>query len=32
VECWSEDGVKIGEGIHERAVIDISRFAARAQS
>jgi predicted thioesterase len=28
VECTSEDGVKIGEGIHERAVIDISRFAA----
>ncbi len=27
VECTSEDGVKIGEGIHERAVIDISRFA-----
>ncbi len=28
VECTSEDGVKIGEGIHERAVIDISRFAS----
>ena len=27
VECTSEDGVKIGAGIHERAVIDISRFA-----
>jgi predicted thioesterase len=27
VECTNEDGVKIGEGIHERAVIDISRFA-----
>jgi predicted thioesterase len=27
VEVWNEDGVKIGEGIHERAVIDISRFA-----
>jgi len=27
VECWNEDGVKIGEGLHERAVIDISRFA-----
>ena len=26
VECTNEDGVKIGEGIHERAVIDISRF------
>jgi predicted thioesterase len=30
VECWSEDGVKIGEGIHERAVIEIARFAAQA--
>ena len=28
VECWDEDGTKIGDGIHERAVIDISRFAA----
>lgn len=28
IECWNEDGVKIGDGIHERAVIDISRFAA----
>ena len=28
VECSNEDGVKIGEGIHERAVIDIARFAA----
>jgi fluoroacetyl-CoA thioesterase len=27
VEVWNEDGVKIGEGIHERALIDISRFA-----
>ena len=27
VEVWNEDGVKIGEGIHERAVIDIARFA-----
>ena len=27
VECWNEDGVKIGDGIHERAVIEISRFA-----
>jgi fluoroacetyl-CoA thioesterase len=27
VECWNEGGVKIGEGIHERAVIDIARFA-----
>ena len=29
VECWNEDGVKIGEGLHERAVIDIARFAGR---
>ena len=29
VECTNEDGVKIGEGIHERAVIDIARFAGR---
>ena len=27
VECTSEGGVKIGAGTHERAVIDISRFA-----
>ena len=27
VECWNEDGVKIGEGLHERALIDINRFA-----
>jgi len=27
VEVWNEDGVKIGEGIHERALIDIARFA-----
>ena len=32
VEVTNEDGVKIGGGIHERAVIDISRFAERAQS
>ena len=32
VEVTNEDGVKIGEGIHERALIDISRFAQRAQS
>ncbi len=30
VECWNEDGVKIGEGLHERALIDIARFAARS--
>lgn len=28
VEVTNEDGVKIGEGIHERALINISRFAA----
>ena len=28
VEVTSEDGVKIGEGLHERALINISRFAA----
>jgi len=32
VEVTNEDGVKIGEGIHERALIDIARFAASAQS
>lgn len=26
VEVHNEDGVKIGEGMHERALIDISRF------
>ena len=31
IECWNEDGVKIGEGLHERALIDISRFAGRGQ-
>ena len=29
VECTNEEGVKIGEGIHERAVIDIARFAGQ---
>ena len=28
IEVTSEDGVKIGEGTHERALIDIKRFAA----
>jgi predicted thioesterase len=28
VEVINEDGVKIGEGVHERALIDIKRFAA----
>ncbi len=27
VEVTNEDGAKIGEGIHERALIDIKRFA-----
>jgi len=30
IEVTSEDGVKIGEGIHERALIDIARFAAQS--
>ena len=29
VECTNEEGIKIGEGIHERAVIDIARFAGQ---
>ena len=29
VKVRSEDGVKIGEGIHERALIDIARFVAQ---
>ncbi len=32
LEVVNEDGVKIGEGIHERALIDISRFAQSAQA
>jgi fluoroacetyl-CoA thioesterase len=32
VEVHSEDGVKIGEGIHERALIDIARFTQSAPS
>ncbi len=31
IECWNEGDVKIGEGMHERAVIDISRFAGQAK-
>lgn len=27
VEVYNEDATKIGEGLHERAVIDISRFS-----
>lgn len=26
-EVTSEDGIKIGEGLHERAIIDIKKFA-----
>jgi predicted thioesterase len=29
VEVHNEDGVKIGEGTHERALIEISRFATQ---
>lgn len=29
VEAYNEAGVKIGEGIHERRVIDIGRFLGR---
>ena len=32
VECSNQDGVKIGEGLHERAVIDISRFAGQQKA
>jgi predicted thioesterase len=31
VEVQNEDGVKIGEGMHERALIDISRFAGAGE-
>lgn len=31
-ECWNQDGVKIGEGAHERALIDISRFAGQQRA
>ena len=31
VEVHNEDGTKIGEGEHERAVIDIARFAGNAR-
>lgn len=30
VEAYNESGAKIGEGTHERRVIDISRFMGRA--
>jgi predicted thioesterase len=29
VEAYNESGAKIGEGMHERRVIDMSRFAGR---
>jgi predicted thioesterase len=29
VQVTNEDGVTIGEGTHERALINISRFAAQ---
>ena len=29
VEAFNEDGTKIGEGTHQRAVIDISRFSGQ---
>jgi fluoroacetyl-CoA thioesterase len=29
VEAFSQGGTKIGEGLHERRVIDMSRFAGR---
>lgn len=32
VEVHNEDGVKIGEGMHERAVIDVSRFAGGGEA
>ncbi len=31
VQVYNEDGVKIGEGTHERALIDIGRFASAAR-
>jgi predicted thioesterase len=32
VEAYNEGGVKIAEGLHERRVIDVSRFVERAAS
>jgi predicted thioesterase len=32
VVVHNEDGVKIGEGLHERALIDITRFAGSSAS
>jgi predicted thioesterase len=29
VEAHNEDGTKVGEGIHERAVVSVSRFAGQ---
>ncbi len=28
VDVLNEDGIKIGEGLHERALVDVSRFTA----
>jgi fluoroacetyl-CoA thioesterase len=30
VEAYNENGVKIGEGMHERRVIDMSRFGGKS--
>ncbi|HEU4760051.1 MAG TPA: thioesterase family protein [Dehalococcoidia bacterium] len=30
VEAFNETGAKIGEGLHERRIIDLSRFAGRS--
>lgn len=32
VEAYNENGTKIGEGMHERRVIDMSRFGGGAKS
>jgi predicted thioesterase len=29
VEAYNEDGTKIGEGVHERVVVSVSRFAGQ---
>jgi predicted thioesterase len=30
VEAYNQSGIKIGEGLHERRVIDMSRFAPKS--
>jgi predicted thioesterase len=30
VEAFNEDGTKVGDGIHERAVVNIDRFAGQS--